>query len=429
MTEKILKPINKKQKDFLESQKRFILFSGGVGAGKSYVGCMKGFLLNCKYPGSRGLICRKEARSLSGSTIKTLLEKIIPPGFIVSYNRMEGVLEHKTFYPGKTSTIVFSGLDKKADQSYPTKIGSTEYSWIFVDEGIELQEGDWQVLATRLRHASKYFNEEQNKKIPKQMFTATNPDSPEHWMYKFFFASDSEDRQVILTNPYENHTLADDYFKNLTETLTGISRERLLHGKWVSAEGMIYKSFDQRVHVVDDDQLLPLADYKEIIFGADSNYPIPRACIVAGVRGDGSVDIIAEFYKDFCQVEQLKDWLAEYGETNKVFLRGWHDPSDPSAIDKLNNTQFFATYKADNKVLPGIASVSRYFDKNLIRIHKSCVNLIKEIQMYAWDREKVGEKPKKTADHAVDALRYCLYSYEQNSGAYTFLEDKEGAFF
>ncbi len=45
---------------------------------------------------------------------------------------------------------------------------------------------------------------------------------------------------------------------------------------------------------------------------------------------------------------------------------------------------------------------------------RRCRNLIKEFQSYVWDPKclKTGEdKPLKENDHALDALRYALYSH------------------
>jgi hypothetical protein len=47
-------------------------------------------------------------------------------------------------------------------------------------------------------------------------------------------------------------------------------------------------------------------------------------------------------------------------------------------------------------------------------ICKCCHNLIKEIEGYVWDERAVkrGEDaPMKQRDHAVDALRYVIFSY------------------
>lgn len=404
------------------------MLSGAVAAGKSLLGCYKGYMLNLKYPGNKGLICRKEAVSLQGSTVQTLIEQVIPPEMIVKNNQQKGELIHKTPMEGVYSKIIFSGLDKKAAQAYPTKIGSTEYSWIFFDEGVEGTLGDWMMLSTRLRYKIKRLTDEQNSMIPRQIFTATNPDSPYHWLYDFFFKSKAKDREVFLTTPYDNPFLPKGYLKSLENTLSGTARERLLYGKWTVAEGVIY-SFDPKKHVVKSSEMLNLKDYKELIIGADSNYPIPRAGLLIGIRGDGTIDVYDEFYREGSHIEQLGDWANEFYKKSDQFITVYHDPSDPTAINKLGMVEGLMAKKADNAVLGGIGEVGRYFDNNLIRINESCVNLIKELLAYRWEPDKKGERPMKKNDHAVDGLRYALYSHKMNQQDFLILEDKEGAFF
>jgi len=399
--------INDKQTKFLNSVTNYFLLSGGAGAGKSLMICYKGVLMNLLYPGNRGLICRKEATSLHGSTIQTLFTQVLPASMIVNYDKQKGVVTHKTSNPNINSTIVFGGLDKRADQSYPTKIGSTEYGWIGVDEGTELELGDWQMLITRLRFKIKHFTDEENSRVPRQMFTATNPDGPTHWMYKFFFIDNKEDRDHILTNPYENPTLPDGYISGMEDSLSGLERERLLNGKWVQAEGIIYKDFDLNRHVVkptglliDNFKKLAITSYKNVWFAADSNFPKPRAGLLFGSRGDGTIDVIDEFYKENSHVESLGAWITGWSKLRLNTIPGYGDPSDADAIERLNKCQGVLCEKAKNAVIPGISEVTLYFEKNKLRICDRCVNLIQELQGYKWKKKADGEVPEKENDHA-----------------------------
>lgn len=417
-----LSPINEKQKRFLESKANYLLYSGAVGAGKSYIGCVKGLLLNLRYPGNVGLICRKEASTLNNSTLRTLFEQVLPPELIVYRNDQKGLVRHRTGTPGVYSTIIWSGLDKTATQEYPTKIGSTEFGWIFLDEGVEADEGDWQMLGTRLRHKIPTLSQKANARAPRQLFTATNPDTPFHHLHSFFIEhQDHENRETIFTTPYENPYLPEDYIKSLENNLTGVFRDRLLLGKWVTAEGMIYSSFNPDVHVTESGYL-PVEDYDEIIGGADSNYPLPRAGLIIGLTGSGKAHVLDEHYRTNAQAEDLRDWYQEWAEEHDRWITIYHDPSDPSTIDKLNGAVNLSAIKADNKVVPGISTTSRYFDQDKILIKPHCKNLIKELHSYRWQTKKEGEKPEKSQDHAVDALRYALHTAAKYSGEAALLD-------
>jgi phage terminase large subunit len=417
-------PANEKQRQFIESTHKFVLNSGAVSTGKSYLGCWKGFMLSLLYPGNRGLICRKELSSLKASTLVTLLEKVIPPEMIRSFDKQEMVLKLYTNVPSVYSTIVFSGLDKGADQQYPTKIGSTEYGWIFVDEASELSEDDWQMLATRLRYrlAETAFGRfrsyigfhdkyaEFHAKMVRQLFAATNPEGPNHHLYKFFFENKADDRLLIQTTPYDNPYNPPEYLKLLEDTLTGIRRERLLFGKWVQAEGVIYKSFDYLKHVRPVILSTEFQSFKHFFAGADSNFPLPRAGAIFGIKGNGEVILLDEFYKENSPVEELAQWFSDFAKHYSITLTVYHDPSDPEAIVTLNKMQGLRCDKALNSVNPGISQVATLLEQGKLFINSSCVNAIKFFQSYRW-KAGTQDMPEKRDDHLMDAIRYGIFTH------------------
>jgi len=397
--------INSKQQAFFNSNKKELLLSGSVGSGKTTPLCLKAYYWALKYPGNRVFICRQESTTLPVSTLQTLFDQVIPARWIVKHNTQKKKIELKTPDPDHNSFIHYGGLDKKAHQDYSTKIGSTEFGTIAFDETSEGDKGTYEMLAARLRYKIPHFTDKQNKEMVRQMMGATNPESPSHWLYKRFFVDSNDNRKVWLSNLYENSTLTKDYIKLQEESFTGVQRERLLFGKWTQAEGVIFKEFDMSKHVVEPKGLLinnlgklEIAGYKNIVFGADSNYPLPRAGLLAGVRGDGTIDIIDEFYKKNSHVERLGEWISEWSKLKQSTISGYHDPSDPDAIERLNKFQGVMCEKAKNAVIPGISEVARYFAQNKIRISNRCPELIRSLQSYKWKKNAEGEVPDKDGD-------------------------------
>lgn len=455
-------PANPQQQQFFTTTKRYCMYSGAVRAGKSYAGDWKIYAKATLYPGSRQLVTRKNRVTLLPTTIRTLLQ-IIPNSQIVSHSEFKGKIVIKTILPGVYSEIIYTGLDRRAGEDVPRKIGSNEFSDIFLDEGTETDRGDWDMLVTRLNwvpplmrtperwesiveewaheHVIKLAGSKEA--VPEyiknlydgfnnQMYTATNPDGPHHYLYQLFFKDTDKrpelkkERMVVMTTPYDNaHNLPADYIKSLENTLVGVTRERLLEGQWTSAQGAIYKTFSREKHV--NEEILPIADYKDIIAGADANFPKPRACLVLGKTGEGW-HVIDEFYKRNAHAEDLAEWLREkaeeYGRTIQVF----HDPSSPAVIDKLNQVPGVICDKAMNDVVDGIDCVAKHFVHNTITIHPSCEGTILELPTYTWKKDYEGEKPDKSGnDHAMDALRYAIYTYEGGGMSEAFvLSDEEG---
>ncbi len=162
-------PINKQQDDYYKSQATRVMFSGAFGAGKTIALCSKALKLSLDYPKNFGYICRKVRVTIGLSTLKTFLDLICPKELIASYNKQTGLV---TLVNG--SQLLFGGLDD------PLKLGSMGAGGIGfagIDEAIETEEDDWRMLEGRLRLPG----------VPHQIFAATNPGPPSHYLYRMFF--------------------------------------------------------------------------------------------------------------------------------------------------------------------------------------------------------------------------------------------------
>jgi hypothetical protein len=97
------------------------------------------------------------------------------------------------------------------------------------------------------------------------------------------------------------------------------------------------------------------------------------------------------------------------------------DPSAASFIrqlwaDKALFDGGLSVMGADNAVIDGIRLVSSLVATGRLLVHKSCANLIDQMQSYSWDKkaaERGEDKPQKVNDHAVDALRYSVKTTHQ----------------
>lgn len=84
------------------------------------------------------------------------------------------------------------------------------------------------------------------------------------------------------------------------------------------------------------------------------------------------------------------------------------------------------TKRAKKSVLTGINAVKNRLKVQMngrprLRIHYRCEHLINEMYEYEWEKSVGGlnarEVPKKTNDHAQDALRYMVMSLDGAPGA------------
>lgn len=170
-------------------------------------------------------------------------------------------------------------------------------------------------------------------------------------------------------------------------------------------EGLVYKEFDRKRHVID---YFP-TKVDEYFAGIDFGFTNPTAVIHIKRDGDQNFFIIDESYKSGRTEEQTAEYVKSC-EFNRVYP----DPEAPSAIKVLHDKGINVVEVVKNKdsIKNGINVIRNLLKMNKLRIHSSCINLISEFESYAYPDSKGGrnerENPIKDHDHALDALRYAL---------------------
>lgn len=448
------------QEQFMHDTSGQILLSGTFGAGKSLIGCEKGYKLNTLYAGNRGLIIRKAFADVRSSTInQTLLEETIPDSHIVDHNKGEHVIEHLTGTTDPTgepvtSEIHYHGLDsgrKTGADDLPRKIGSMEFGWIFVDEGTETDKGEWNQLLGRLRYNGKRQAGMWYRVPEQQIFTATNPAGPAHWMYDLFYRDPPEDSATYEMTLYDNPGVDEAYVQRLENNLSGIYRERYLEGKWVGAEGLVYDEYKPSLHLVHPDDLptgwtlnrksefsatgeksywvSPPSDwrvYRTVDFGFNN----PFVCQWWARSPDDVLFMFRELYRSERRIDQHAE------DINRMTDDDWRVPKsfadhDAEGRERLNAAGI-NTVGAEKSVLDGIQAVkSRLAEDDLgrsqiylmegARVHKPDPQLqmdgrplktVDEISGYTWDKDTDEDEPVKEDDHGMDAMRYLVYSLD-----------------
>src|SRR5690349_19279244 len=224
-------------KTLLESRDEELVLDGPAGTGKSRVSLEKLYLAAAKYPGMRGLICRKVQRTIRQSAQVTFESKVLPVGSPVSFHGGN----HEYRFPN-TSIIALGGLDKGS------KIMSTEWDIIYVMEATELLEGDWEDLTTRLRNWVMPYQ---------QIIGDVNPAAPTHWIKLRaqrgslrMVQSKHEDNPELWDAERGEWTPKGKVYIEKLDRLTGVRKLRLRYGQWAAAEGMVYDTWDRAANLI-----------------------------------------------------------------------------------------------------------------------------------------------------------------------------------
>ncbi|GAB7388987.1 hypothetical protein BSNK01_28250 [Bacillaceae bacterium] len=210
--------------------------------------------------------------------------------------------------------------------------------------------------------------------------------------------------------------LSPEYVEDLKREYSGLWYKRFVLGLWVQAEGAVYDMWDEEKHVEDE---IPAPHEARLVYcGVDYGTTNPCAFLLVSLAGD-TWYVHCEYYHDSRSVGRQKT-DAEYSRDLANFLADLKrrvpvivDPSAASFIEQLHRDGFIV-WEADNSVLDGIRSVSTLLSEGRLKVHQSCRNLIREFSAYVWDEkaQKRGEdKPLKENDHALDALRYVIWTH------------------
>lgn len=389
-------PLLESQNKFLNSTKKEVLFSGAWRAGKSRALCYAMVKQVIKNPLNTVLLCRKTLQSLKKSTLITLLRgddanPVLPPG---SYTHHMADQYIQLLGGGR---INYSGIDD------PVKIRSMSLGAVGVDEALEFNLDEYLELMGRLSLNSG----------TRQIYSATNPGVPGHFLYKRFFKEDSPKREVVIAKTIDNPYLPKDYLESLKDMPEDLYKRYAL-GEWLLLDNAVYNNYSRDKHSkrLDLRQL-----YDEYFIGVDMGFTDPAVFLLVGRLGDRFY-ILSEYYKTKSIESQLVTVLKDIVNTLKNPYTIVVDPSQPSFIQTLQY-HGLNTVKANNDILGGIARVRQRFeirnDSPDLLIDSNCTNLMNELESYQY--KEGTENPVDKFNHGPDALRYVFNYYCDNKRA------------
>lgn len=291
------------------------MIAGPAETSKTWACCARLHRLARSTPGAHGAIIRKVRNDMGTSVLRTWDKIIARDGGCVPYGG-----SHQTAYVYDNGTVIeVLGLDRAE------KVLSAEFDWAYVNQAEELTEDEWAMVGSRCTGRGAVTEHP-------QIFGDCNPGPPSHWILS----------RKSLTRLYSYHKdnpslyTADGQLTaqgvktmSVLENLPGVMKDRLYHGRWVQAEGVVYKEFDRGIHV------LTIADMKKRgwlredyegehlprnwtrIAGIDFGFTDPFVWCVFAIDYDGRLYLEHEIYMTGRLVEdharKAKELTKEWG--------------------------------------------------------------------------------------------------------------------
>lgn len=417
-----------------------VLLDGPAGTGKSR-GILEYLLwVATNYDGCRIAIVRKTRVSLTDSALVTWETKVLAGGLDETYLETPlaggATRAHRHSYHFKNNSVIdCHGMDN------PTRLFSTEYDIIYVQEATELSENEWESLNRALR----------NGVVPwQQLVGDCNPDAEFHWLNQRCLAGKTT---RLYSRHKDNPSLKPEYLERLSQ-LTGVRRKRLFLGLWCAAEGQIWEAYDPAVHQIEGEVMFNVStgfweirrpnddpiELRWFVAGMDWGFRNPGCLLVAGIDADRRAYIVHQIYHS----QRNHDWWAQRAETLRRkydIQRFICDSADAAGIDLFNHRMgkvggywiAQGVEKKPNDFGPSASIVRErlelktlYFlkgnlesrDPELVEAKKpTCVE--EEIPSYVYreikDGQPVKEEPAPDSDdHGADALRYLCMFLDRN---------------
>lgn len=202
--------------------RRINLLEGSVSSGKTWVSLVLwAFWVKTMPANGLFLMCAKSITTLKRNCLLLLQDLVGESNFAFSTSSKEGVLFGRR--------IILEGANDIRSES---KIRGLSLQGAYCDELTQFPQDFFAMLLSRLRLPGA------------KLIATTNPDTPRHWLKtEYIDRADELDFLDVKFLIDDNTTLPPDYVESIKREYVGVYYERFIKGRWVIAEGLIYRDY------------------------------------------------------------------------------------------------------------------------------------------------------------------------------------------
>ncbi len=372
----------------MAAKKPIVVNKGGARSSKSYSLCQLFMTYLFTGSGKNLLITRKTLPALRMTTYKVFIN------MLKSHNLYDPRAHHMSerTYSYRNNQITFTSIDDHQ------KMKSSEWNKVLFEEADEFSYEDF--MSIKLRMSAPTSPDE-----PNQIFLALNPSDENDFINIQLLGRD--DVELIESTYLDNPFLSKEYREEIERLKIDDPAYWTIYGlgQYSKSRKIIYDNWD----VVPS---IPAGGGEEF-FGLDFGFNNETALVRIRVV-DGVPYVKQEIYERGLGTGELIKRLTRILGTasKKSFI--YADPEDKRAVEEIYNAGF-NVMPAVKEVMNGIEFVKRF----KIHVTADSTDLLDEKKKYSWKSDKAGrilDEPIKFHDHAVDALRYGMYSHFLNYG-------------
>lgn len=232
-----------------------ILLSGSYGSAKSIAMAHLAITHCLTFARSRVCLARRSMPDLKDTIFKEIVEHLEEDP-----EMQEGVdywvTANRAFirFANGSEIISRSWADKKYKKGRSLKI-----SMLIFEELTENNQDDMEAFKTLRARLRRLPHVPENVLI-----AATNPDEPDHWVYKYFMVDLAPHKFVFYSVTEDNPFLDPIYIEQEKKNLSKLEADRFLRGKWITITGKgIYHAYDPEFNFL-----------RETVYEFDLKHPI-----------------------------------------------------------------------------------------------------------------------------------------------------------
>lgn len=396
-----------KQKQYIaNANKRWNFKSGAVRSGKSYVDVTAVIPMRIRERIGKDGLC-----FIVGVSKETIERNVLSPMRERYTSAVVGTINSRNIARICGEDVYCLGAEKV---SQVAKIQGASAKYVYGDEVAKWHQDVFNMLKSRLDKPYSCFD------------GALNPEHPTHWLKKFL--DSGADIYLQQYTIFDNTFLSPEFVKNLCREYEGtIYYDRLILGKWVRAEGAIYRRFADNPAKFLFPGDIRKSKISEIVIGIDFGGTKSGHAFVATAKLNGYQSIVAlaserhfgEYEPgdlDALAIKFAKKVADKYGEIDYVY---W---DNAESVLGRGITRAFETAMPATIVRPAIkarvndriACTQRLMGAGRFFITEDCETLRTALSEAVWNDKVLEDERLDDGSTDIDSLDALEYTFERD---------------
>lgn len=318
------------------------------------------------------------------------------------YNQLVLNEHSQPLYNPSTSKIFLRGWE--AVES----LRGQSYHFVILDEVAKMKYFDYSYKTVVLPTLTDYRG--------RALFLST-PRGFNHFYDLFNTQGTDDEFKSFQFKSIDNPHLPIDVLEKAKHQMTNEQYAQEYEAEFKMREGLVFQIFNRSNHTYSPHNTT-LPAFTETFLGIDFGFTNPSSVLKIQKDRDRNYWITEEIYKKNTTNTELIE-LTKSLDPQPQYV--YADPAEPDRIQEFKQAGYYCreVKKGKGSIIKGIERLQELLKTNRIKISQSCINLIEELESYAYpdrkDAHNDSELPIDEDNHAIDALRYALMTHDPSS--------------